>query len=41
MLGTIKYIVAVRVYRRVFHYFRDKVYVVNKGGIIFVEFMMI
>lgn len=28
-------------YRRVFHYFRDKVYVVNKGGIIFVEFMMI
>lgn len=22
----------VRVYRRVFHYFRDKVYAVNKGG---------
>lgn len=28
-------------YRRVFHYFRDKVYVVNKGGIILAEFMMI
>lgn len=28
-------------YRRVFLYFRDKVYVVNKGGIILAEFMMI
>lgn len=40
-MNLCQYLIVRVVYRRVFHYFRDKVYVVNKGGIIFVEFMMI